>query len=435
MRMRLMSWFVAAWLLVPAGAWAEDAFAEGRRLFDAGRYAAAVDKLQEASRENPENLDAGFYLGRAAFEAGDCETAVMAFERILIMEPDARRVKLELGRAYLKLGSHEIARAYFLSVLATNPPPPVWRQIQELIDLTDAAGRKHLFNGFVTVGLLHDDNVGAVPGVTDIHVDRPKRKIRLDQDTEADLGLHASALLSHLYRFAETPYAWKTTLSTYNNFHDAQTDYDLNYYALSTGIVRKDEATLWELQGLAGQFDLSGDRYLGLLGANLKHSRFLSRHVQLNLGLSLLDKTYYQSSDRNAFNWGVTVNPVLALDKNRVSLNLLREEENADAAYHDYRRSAVELRYDRQLPFDLAAYVSLRHQRTNYRQEEPLFSRERTDRYEVVTIGVAKMLWSSANRGQTLTGQISLSHTDNDSTLDLYTYEKDVVLTSLTLTF
>ncbi len=435
MRVTRLFGLLAALLLLPAAVLAEDAFSDGRRLFEAGSYAAAAARLAQAAGEQPDNLDAAFYLGRAAFEAGDYETAVMAFERILIMEPDARRVKLELGKAYLRLGAREIAREYFRSVLATNPPPPVWRQIQEFIDAIDAAGQRHRFNGFLTVGLLHDDNVGAVPGVTDVRVDRPKRKVRLADDTEADIGLHAAAVLTHLYRPPGTPYAWKSTLATYNNLYDAQTDYDLNALAVSTGVVRQDDRTLWELQGTVGQFALSGDRYLGVLGANLRHSRFLSRHLQLNLDLSLQDRTYYQNGARNAFNWGVNVNPVLTAGRNRVSLNLQREGENADAGHYDYRRSAVELRYDRQLPFDLAAFASVRHQRTNYREEEPLFARERTDRCEALTVGVSKVLWSSADRRRNLTGLVSFTHTDNDSSLDLYTYEKDVFLTSLTLAF
>jgi len=432
MRMKLFVWLLVA-LLLPVSVLAQDAFTDGKQLFEAGEYAAAIDKLQQAYREAPENLDASFYLGRAAFETGDYETAAMAFERILIMEPEARRVKLELARAYLKLGSRDIAREYFKNIQATNPPPAVWQQIQQFIDTIDAAEQKHLFNGFVTLGVFYDDNVGAVTSKETINIGN--LPVRLDQKVEKDGGLQATAVLNHIYRFIDTPYAWKSTLTSYNNFYDDETDDNLNYFGLNTGIIRQDDEALWELQGMIGQVDLGSDRYLGLLGLNLNHTRFLSRYLQLNLGVSFQDKTYYQEGARDAQTWALSVNPVLNIDENRLSLNAVREWEDAEVRYYDFQRTTVGIRYDRQLPMDFAAYAGFRVQLADYEKNEPFFTKTRSDQQTVWDVGLSKTLWRSADRQQLLAAQITYTHTENDSNLELYTYEKDVTLTSLTWAF
>ena len=265
--------FVCFLLLMPFCATASDSWTEGKRLFEAGQFQEATGILNQAFKENPENLDISFYLGRAAFETGDYETAAMAYERILFSDPNAKRVKLELARTYLKLGSRDIARAYFKSVQATNPPPAVWQQIQQFIDTIDQAEQKHFLNGFVTMGLLYDTNVGAVPGEGNICIGGSGcLEVALDQKVEKDFGLQASAVVNHLYRFIDTPYLWKSTLTSYNNFYEDQSEFDLNYLALNTGLIRQDDASIWELQGMVGQANLDDDRYLGLLGVNLNHT-------------------------------------------------------------------------------------------------------------------------------------------------------------------
>jgi tetratricopeptide (TPR) repeat protein len=435
MRMRLMLWLVAGLLLVPVIALADDPFVEGKALFDRGEYAAAIPKLQQAYRDEPGNLDASFFLGRAAYESGDYEMSVAAFERILIMDPEAKRVKLELARAYLKLGSRDIAREYFKSVQATNPPPAVWQQIQQFIDSIDESEQKHLFNGFVTLGALYDDNVGAVSSKGTINIgDLP---VRLDQQPESDGALQATAVLNHIYRFIDTPYVWKSTLTTYNNFYNDETDYDLNYFGVNTGPVYQDDDSLSELMGTAAQVDLQSDRYLGLLGVSFNHTRFLSRCLQLSLGASFLDKTYFHDIDRyrDAHTWALSANPVLTLDENRVSLNVVRENEDAKRDQYDYVRTLVGVRYDRLLPMDFAAYAGFRHQRTDYQDEEPLFREERSDQQTTWDVGLSKTLWRSDDRKQLLAAQVSYTHTNNESNLDLYSYDKSVTLTSLTFAY
>lgn len=431
MRMRLLLCLVSL-VLMPAIVWAGEAFDQGRKLFDTGEYAAALEKFQQAFAEDPENLDASFYLGRAAFESGDYELAIMAYERILIMVPEAPRVKLELARAYHQLGSNEIARQYFRLVQGSNPPEAVWQNVQNFLTTIDAAEQNHFFNGFITLGYLYDDNVGVFPKSDTIFING--LPFRLDQKQESDEALQATLVLNHIYRI-NTPYAWKTSLFTYNNFYDEQDQYTLNSFGMTTGLLRKDETSLWEILGAATRVNFDQDRYFGMVGLTGNYSRQIGQYLYLNLGANLQDKTYYQDDDMDATTWGVSVNPVIHFGDNRISLALAREHENAREDRYSYVRIVASARYDRRLPYDFAAYGSFRYQTTDYEDEVPMFGDERSDTQATFEAGVSKTLWRSANHRQSLAAQVSFTHTEADSNIELYEYDKNVTLTSLTFAF
>jgi tetratricopeptide (TPR) repeat protein len=419
-------------LLFPCTVIADDAFDEGKRLFDAGEYAAAAAKFQQSFAADPENLDASFYLGRAAYETGDYETAVMAYERILIMVPEAPRVQLELARAYLRLGSNEVARQYFRLVQGTNPPEAVWQNIQEFLAGIDAAEQNHFFNGFVTIGLMYDDNVGVFPKSDTVFING--LPFRLDQKKESDTALQATMVLNHIYRI-NTPYAWKTSVFTYNNLYDDQSDYSLTSFGVTSGLVRKDDASLWEILGVANHVMLDQESYFTMAGLTGNYSHRLGRFMYLNLGAALQDKNYLDNDDMDATTWSASVNPVIHFGDNRISLALAREAEDARKDCYSYTRVAASLRYDRRLPYDFAAYGSFRYQATDYEDPLPLFGDERSDTQATFEAGVSKTLWRSESHRQSLAAQVSFTHTETDSNLPLYEYDKNVTLTSLTFAF
>ncbi len=72
---------------------------------------------------------------------------------------------------------------------------------------------------------------------------------------------------------------------------------------------------------------------------------------------------------------------------------------------------------------------------TDYDEAEPLFLKKRSEQQTVLEAGISKVFWRSANRKQVLAGQLSYSHTDNNANIELYSYEKDQVLTTLTYAF
>lgn len=429
----LLAWVFIAILCLPGTCLAGEAFDQGKALFDAGNYPAAYAKLEEAFQAEPENLDISFYLGRAAFEAGDYEAAAMAFERVLIMEPAAPRVKLELARTYMLLGSHEVARQYFRLVQASNPPEAVWQNIEMMMASMNAAERKHFFNGFVTLGLFYDDNVGVFPKSDTIFING--LPFQLTTTRKEDYGMQLTGVINHVYRITDTPYVWKSSLFTFNNLYSDESDYNLNSLGLTTGPSRQTEDYLWDVQAQVARVQMDGERYFGLLGLGANYSRRFGQYTYVNFGVSIQDKNYYQNRNMDAFTWNVSVNPVVNFGDNRLSLAVAREDENAREDEFSYVRTSATLRYDRKLPYDLAAYGSFRYQKTSYEDPILLFGVERSDKLAIFEVGMSKTLWRSSDHRQSLSALVSHTVTKADSNISLYEYDKNLTLTSLTYAF
>lgn len=412
---------------------ASDHFTEGKHLFRSGEYQKAHAELMQAFREDPANLDISFFMGQTAFELGDFEGAVAAFERILIIEPHAPRVKLELAKAYLKLNSPQVAKKYFHEVLETNPPAVVRQNIQRFLTIIEESERSHFLSGFVEAGMLYDNNVGVFPNSDTVIIGG--LPISLDGKQEGDTGLQLSAGLKHLYRLGTSPYSWKTDLVTYNRFYQDINDENINYIGVATGISRQTDQTLWEIQVDTGQVNRDAERYLNLVGVNLIHRCLLSKSLYLNVSVALQDKDYNEYDEQDATAWMVSFNPTLDYGINRFSVITGLEFENADADFYSYERFTAGFHYERILPLDFRIYSSFRYQKTSYDDEMPLFGVDRDDKQLNFEVGIVKTLWRSIDHQNSLSVKVSNNYARADSNIELYEYNKNVTLTTLTMAF
>jgi outer membrane protein len=441
MRFTLWSTLILLFLFVPpATATAPPAgelFAQGRQHLAAGQFTEAYDLFRQAFLQEPGNPDYNFHLGRAAFEKGDYESAIMAYDRVLIAEPDSPRVKLELARCHLQLGSRELAKQYFNEVLATNPPEAVWQNIQKFLEAIDASERRHFLNGILTFGVQHDDNSRVAPKERfyDFHL-WPGYVLPLDMgEPKSDWIYTTTAVVNHVYKAIDTPWAWKTTVINYNAFYDTGDDLDIAFLGLTTGPVRQTDKYLWELQALVNYVELDYDRYLGVHGLGTTLTLPFDQKIFFIMGATVQEKNFYQSGEKDAINLRLHGGPVFTVDKNRLGVTVARETENADSDVKSYDRFSLALRYDRLLPYDFALFAGIRFEGTKYAEADPLFGMRRSDDVQEFTMGLSRTMWRSKDQRRNVAAQISYAYTDAESNISLYEYDKNVVATSLTLAF
>jgi len=146
-------------------------------------------------------------------------------------------------------------------------------------------------------------------------------------------------------------------------------------------------------------------------------------------------KNFYQYESRDALNFGASSNAFFIFAPNRFGIGVAGESENADNDLFSYTRYRINLRYDRIFPFGFNAFAGYRYQKTEYDEEEPMFAKKRSDDLNEIIAGISKTLWRSNDSRRILTAFISFTYTDSDSNIDLYTYDKNVVVTSLELRF
>ncbi|MDZ7642098.1 MAG: tetratricopeptide repeat protein [Desulfurivibrio sp.] len=417
----------------------DDPLAAGRQAMEAGDHEAAYDFLFTAFQEHPTDPDVNFLLGRAAFETGRYEEAVMAYERVLLYNPDSGRTKLELARAYVRLGSSEIARQYFREVLATNPPEAVMQNIQRFLAALDAAQKRHFLSGLVTVGVGYDDNVRTSPESSTVSTVLGDVLLTGDSATATSNYLfNTNTVINHVFRAQpNSPHSWRTSVTNYNAFHETANDMDINLFGLSTGPSWRRDKLLVQGGLSYNQINLGFDRYLGALGLNANLTRVLTSNWALNAGAKYQKKDFIQNSEKDSHNLTFNLGPVLSFGKNRLSTTLSHEKERADAEHHSYDRHGVTMRYDRRLPRDFAAFVSLRYQKTDYQAVNPngLFADKREDKTKKYSLGLSRVLWQSKNSRRSLTGQATHTRTVADSNIDLYEYRKDVSTLAVSFSF
>ncbi len=403
----------------------------GKQYFDQGEYEKAYDYLFQAFLQDPQNLDINFYMGRAAFESKKYEEAIMAYERILIMNPDATRVKLELARTHMNLGAREVAKQYFREVLATNPPEAVWKNIQYFLETIEAAEKRHYFNGLITAGVAWDDNINVAPVENTIFwFGYP-----LSTSQHGDLVYNSTLVLNHVYRLEDSKYSWKTTLTNFNGLHEEYIDQDVNFYQLTTGPVLQVNNYLWEVQGLVNQIDYEHDRYLDSFGLGSRFSWFYSPQLLWIFGVTAQQKNYFQDGSKDANNLLLTIEPVATPDHSRIGTLIGYEREDASDDGNSYNRFIFSFRYDQEFLENYSFFTGFRFQKSEYDDDDPNFFIPRSDKVYDINVGLSRILWRSPNRRQSLAGQVSYTYTSSNSSVELYTYEKNIGATSLTYVF
>ncbi len=94
----------------------------GNRLYDAGRYAEAVNYYQQAFQTDPKNVSLSTDLGTALWYLGRADEALAQFERSLAIQPDHPQTLFNMGIVRAD-GKQDYAGAIqaWEKLLASNP--------------------------------------------------------------------------------------------------------------------------------------------------------------------------------------------------------------------------------------------------------------------------------------------------------------------------
>lgn len=414
-------------------------FQAGMEFFDRGKFEKAYDSFQKAFEAEPGNLDASFFLGRAAFEIGDYEMAIMAFDRVLILDPNANRVKLELARCHLKLNSSVAARQLFTEVLATNPPEPVRANIERYIKNIDEGERSQFINGFFALGVIWDDNVRISP--VDDRIKTLAGDITLTGNTATptkDLIYTTMLALDYNYRINTKGLTWKTTFINYNSLYNDEHDLDLFYFGLASGPSYKTTHFAINANATVNHIDFEHDRYLEAYGTDLSFNLF-SELFSLNIGAKIDERNYVADPNKDSTYLQVTTGLTMTSGQNRLLTTYQRIVENAKEDYNSLARNVFILQYDHQILSDLSLALNWRHQDTKYDAASQViqtwFGVIRNDRTNDYSANISYRLWKSTNLVNQINGNLKYAYTDNQSTIGLYSYKKNVVSLSFIYSF
>lgn len=132
-------------------------------LIEVGRYQDAYILGQTGlfDYEGEPNFD--FAYGLAALESGRPDEAVFAFERIAFNNTNQQRVRLELARAYFLSQNYAAAETLFTEALADNPTANVRANVEAFLQLIDQAqsATDNVFSFSASIDTGTDSNINS----------------------------------------------------------------------------------------------------------------------------------------------------------------------------------------------------------------------------------------------------------------------------------
>lgn len=427
--------------------------AQGKQYFNAKEYEKASVVFQQAFLNNPADLDISFFMGRAAFEQAmlartegkddltqkRLEAALMAFDRVLIMDPAAVRVKLEIARCHMQLGSYQLARQYFYEVLHTNPPEPVIQNINIYLASMKALEKKHYINGSVSVGISADNNVYSAPGDYLLTFPGSGGDITVPASSEplADFIYTIIASLSHIYKFEESPYSWKTSIIDLNSLYNQYADLDIHLLGITTGPTYQKNNFFLEAHTSLNTLTLGRAGYVQPTSIGGSAGFLLGPRFLISTSLQFEKKEYKKETDKekDATNIHASLSPSLSLGKNRLTGTVSKERENADAASFSYDRIQWAIRLDRLLTNSLTFYANYDFKTTDYDAIRAGDIVIRSDEIKILSLGFNKIVWKSKDKSKNISAFLTYTYTDSDSNVAIYTYDKTATTITVSYNF
>lgn len=110
--------------VVPAAVDVSESLAEGRRLYEAGRYRQAASVLEQVIDDAPQSVTAWILLGLVRYDSMDVAGARAAADRVLAIDPDNARVQVLLATLAFDAGDYPAGRTALHRYLKLEPEGP-----------------------------------------------------------------------------------------------------------------------------------------------------------------------------------------------------------------------------------------------------------------------------------------------------------------------
>ncbi len=411
--------------------------------FDAEQLSSLFDKYQrkEAYAYASQYLDAqegdpyfDYYYGVSAIDSGFASQGVFALERVLLVFPEDPVARLELARGYFVLQEYARSRQEFEAVLETSPPDSVKRTAYLYLDRIrlEEARYKTTVSGFVEVGAGYDTNVNSAPG------DNFNGALTPASMEQEDNFYNVAAQFQVAHPFSP---GWKLNLIATGILKKNQdlTEFDTLTGILQTGVSLNSAASLYNFDIVAQEFQLDGESYRSLLGANFGWKYDISEMSNFTTSLQYANLQYeifsILDSDLITLNLGYTQQFSVSLAPVFFSnLKLGQESAKSDsaAAQSDTERDIYSLRMGVALSLSpkFVLQTALGFQNSKYAAEQTIPAFAGTTRKDDFVSADMNLLWLITHEWRLDT---RISYVKNSSNITLREYDR--LLASVNLNY
>jgi hypothetical protein len=380
-----------------------------------------------------------------AIDQNQLRTARERLTNLLTTNPSLSRARLELARVYYLSQDYTKAREEAQRVADDpNTPPAVRATVLAFLAQIDADQKRnmsrHQWTPSIYAGLMYDSNVNVGPARDIIDINGIPRPVEPGSQEKDDFAMVISPGIAHTWnpgrRFEAGEqqgfFLWQSQANAYYRAYADEDDYDLGILTLRTGPA-------WVVPGRwrAG-IGLQGDQiFLG--GGNLAWFTTLNPNITWELGSDTELSLDGIATDRRYDDDAEEGRDGLYLSTNAIVTRYFRDRSfgvQAGIGYADFDADDDRFGYDTPdlmlgVIFDTwqggSAYARVNYRNYEFDGPEPApFAPAVRDEDEIrLALGFQHEFRGDALRNWVLLG--SWVHTDNDSNIGIYEYDRDVV--------
>jgi hypothetical protein len=380
---------------------------------------------QEANEETLSKLN--FYLGRSAFELGKFEEAYSAFERVLMMQPNHTRARLEYARTLYMLKMYEDAKMEFQKVRNSNIPEPIKQNIDLFLTQIDKATQRHALSQVLMFGIQYDSNVNSVYG-EEYLLRTNIGNIPISSKEENDHFFEQLYMANHRYDFGTLgAYSWDTTYLLYAQQYDETHQKNIEFSSLTTGPTFAASKYSFSIPLSYERLRYASSTYLHAGSLGFKYTRFLNDTLLFNQAIGYKIKRNLvpgnEKNDSNTKDISLGFYKILT-ENSALNSTVSYAQERKDNSGIDVNvakdKYALNLSYSYMFNALYKSTLSYLHEKSDYKEENALFSSKREDTIKNITVGLTRTLSKNAS----LNAKYTRANTNSNQ--EEYQYDKDI---------
>ena len=392
-----------------------------------------------------DELQEDFDQAMQSVDQNKLRTARERLTSILATNPSLSRARLELARVYYLSEDYPKAREEAQRVADDpNTPPTVRATVLAFLAQIDADQKKntarHHWTPSIYAGLMYDSNVNVGPSRDIIDINGTPGYVLPESQEKSDSAMVISPGISHTYnpgkRFdageLQGFFLWQSQANAYYRAYANETDYNLGVLTLRTGPAWIVPGSWRAGIGLQGdQIFLGGDNLGWFTTLNPNITWEFSNDTELSLDGIATDRRYDDNDEGGRQGVYLGANAIVThYYKERtigVQAGIGYGEFNADDDRFGYKAPDLMLGIivEAWQGGSVYARVNYRHYDFDGPELAP-FAPTTRDEHEVrLAMGFEHNFRSDALQNWVLLG--GWIHTDNNSNVDIYEYDRDVV--------
>jgi len=390
------------------------------------KYTAALPIFRDIA-EKVETMDIMFWIGTAAAKSGKLEMAKEQYERMLQIDPSLDRVRLELATVYFAMGKNETAKKELEIVKAGDPPEGVLASIARLETAIDERARKYAYNVRASAGWIWDDNITSgpdagvytLPGGSTFTPAPGSTKIQDD-------GFLASVTGNYLYDMGDRKhFMWNTGANIYSKTYRNFGEYDYLAANIFTGPWWAGRDGIVKVPFNFTNTYYGSDRLSYVMSVYPSYEHFFSPLFSLRAAYTYKDERYYQESraaDLDNISHIIDLAPTFYFQNRRHILTgrLGYDHHTAKSHTFSYYAPYAGLSYFTRFPIRTELYLAYQWTQRDYAKEQPFpyTSQMRHDTRNYFTASVSQPF------AKYFYAAYAFAYTDNQSSPDIYTWDK-----------